>query len=78
MGVRYKELFAIPGRQYALGAPVILEEAAQVLGIGRNTAYEAVRTGEQPALKIGKRLLIPVKAIDALLASAVEQVAQVH
>lgn len=31
MGVRYKELFALPGRQYALGAPVILEEAAQML-----------------------------------------------
>jgi YD repeat-containing protein len=31
MGVWYKELFALPGRQYALGAPVILEEAAQVL-----------------------------------------------
>ena len=38
-------------------------EAAKVLGIGRGTAYEAVRTGQLPALRVGRRLLVPVAAL---------------
>lgn len=44
-------------------------EAAKVLGIGRNTAYEAVRAGEIPVVKIGKRLLVPVKALESMLST---------
>lgn len=36
-----------------------VEEAAHALGIARGTAYEAVRSGELPSLKIGRRLLVP-------------------
>lgn len=50
-----------------------VEEAAKVLGIGRNTAYEAVRSGEIPSVKIGKRLLVPVKALENMLPANVEQ-----
>lgn len=42
-------------------------EAAKRLGIGRNQAYEAVRRGEIPAIKIGKRLLVPLNALDRML-----------
>ena len=45
-----------------------VEQAAKVLGIGRGTAYEAVRAGELPAIRIGKRLVVPRQAIDRLLA----------
>jgi len=45
-----------------------VEEAAKVLGIGRNLCYEKVKTGEIPAIKIGKRLLVPKKALEKLLA----------
>jgi len=42
-------------------------ECAKLLGIGRNTAYEAVSRGEIPVLKIGKRLLVPRQALEKLL-----------
>ena len=45
-------------------------EAGKVLGIGRSAAYEAARKGELPVLKIGRRLLVPVVALERLLAEA--------
>jgi excisionase family DNA binding protein len=48
-----------------------IEEAAKMLGISRNTAYDAARTGQLPTVKIGKRLLVPRAALNRLLESAV-------
>ena len=45
-----------------------VSEAAKVLGISRTTAYECVRTGQLPAVRLGRRLVIPRAAITALLA----------
>jgi excisionase family DNA binding protein len=42
-------------------------EAAKVLGVGRNQAYEAARRGEIPTIRIGKRLLVPLAALERLL-----------
>jgi excisionase family DNA binding protein len=36
-----------------------VEEAAGVLRIGRSAAYDAVRRGEIPSIKLGRRLLVP-------------------
>ena len=47
-----------------------VEEAAQALGISRAFAYESVRRGDIPHIKIGRRLLVPKLALDRLLASA--------
>ena len=44
-----------------------VEEAARKLGIGKNQAYEAVKRGEIPVVKIGKRLLVPAAAFARLL-----------
>ncbi len=44
-----------------------VEEAAVVLGIGRQTAYRAARDGQLPVIRIGKRLLIPRKAFQEML-----------
>ena len=44
-----------------------VEEAAKVLGIGRNLCYDRVKTGEIPAIKIGRRLLVPRRALERLL-----------
>jgi excisionase family DNA binding protein len=42
--------------------------AAQVLGISRATAYEAVRRGEIPAIRLGKRrVVVPTAALLRLL-----------
>ena len=45
-----------------------VEETAALLGISRGSAYEAVRRGELPAIRIGHRLLVPVVALNQLLA----------
>ena len=42
-------------------------EAAQLLGIGRNQAYEAASRGEIPTIRIGKRILVPKAALQRLL-----------
>jgi excisionase family DNA binding protein len=44
-----------------------VEEAARVLGISRNSAYEAVRLGQVPHLKIGRRIIIPRAALERML-----------
>jgi len=44
-------------------------EAARQLGLSRNAAYEAVKRGEIPAVRIGRRLFVPRDAIDRLLAA---------
>jgi excisionase family DNA binding protein len=43
-----------------------VEQAAAALGISRNSAYQAVRDGEIPAIRIGKRLLIPRAAFERM------------
>ncbi len=47
-----------------------VEEAAERLGIGRGTAYDAARRGELPVVRIGRRLLVPRAAFDRMLAAA--------
>jgi excisionase family DNA binding protein len=45
-----------------------VEETARLLGIGRQLAYDRVKTGEIPVIKIGRRLLVPRSALEKLLA----------
>lgn len=45
-------------------------EAAKILGVGRNQAYEAARRGQIPVIRIGSRLLVPVAALERMLATA--------
>ncbi|MFT3831898.1 MAG: helix-turn-helix domain-containing protein [Micropruina sp.] len=47
-----------------------VEEAAAVLGIGRSAAYAAVRAGEIPALRVGRKLLVPRQRLLAMLGEA--------
>ena len=46
---------------------VTVTEAAKVLGVSRNKAYEAARRGEIPTIKIGHRILVPVAALERML-----------
>ena len=46
---------------------VNVEEAGQLLGISRALAYEAARRGELPAIRVGRRLLVPLAAVQRLL-----------
>ena len=47
-----------------------IEEAAELLKIGRSGAYEAARRGNIPVLRIGRRWLVPRVALDKMLAGA--------
>ncbi len=47
-----------------------VEEVADLLGISRGRAYESIRTGEIPALRVGSRLLVPTNALRRWLMSA--------
>jgi excisionase family DNA binding protein len=47
-------------------------EAAALLRISRNSAYSLVAQGKIPAVRLGKRILVPRQALDALLRSSYE------
>ena len=47
-----------------------VEQAGNLLGIGRSGAYEAVRRGDIPTIRIGRRILIPKVALDRMLTHA--------
>ena len=46
-----------------------VEEAAAILRIRRAFAYEAVRRGEIPSIRIGRRVLVPHAALNRLLSA---------
>ena len=48
-------------------------EAAEELGISRGSAYEAVRSGQIPTIRIGRRLIVPRAAFDKMLEQAGER-----
>ncbi|HUY08376.1 MAG TPA: helix-turn-helix domain-containing protein [Candidatus Dormibacteraeota bacterium] len=59
---------AIPPSITEARATLTVEEAAVVLGIGRSGAYAAARIGDIPVIRVGRRLLVPRAALEALLA----------
>ncbi|MGA2037621.1 MAG: excisionase family DNA-binding protein [Acidimicrobiales bacterium] len=46
---------------------VTVEEASVWLGVGRSSGYEAVRRNELPSTRVGRRVVVPVPALVALL-----------
>jgi excisionase family DNA binding protein len=46
---------------------ISVERAGQLLGISRGSAYEAVRHGEVPSIRIGHRVVVPTAALLRLL-----------
>jgi excisionase family DNA binding protein len=52
-----------------------VEEAARLLGISRALAYELVHRGDIPSLRLGRRIVVPRRGIDELLASATPETA---
>ena len=50
-------------------ATMTVTETATVLGISRSSAYECVRLGSIPSIRLGRRIVVPTQAIHALLGS---------
>ena len=44
-----------------------IEEAGELLRLGRSSAYEAARRGQVPTIRIGRRLLVPRAALERML-----------
>ena len=49
---------------------ITVEEAGRRLKIGRSLAYELARNGKLPTLRLGRRLLVSVVALERMLAEA--------
>ena len=47
-----------------------VEEVRKLLGLSRGLMYEAVRSGQLPSVRIGRRILIPRAALKRLLEEA--------
>ncbi len=65
VGVRFSGMGEID--LFPLKQTYSVAEAAAILGIGRSAAYAAAKSGDIPTIKIGKRFLVPKKALEKLL-----------
>ena len=52
---------------------ITVPEAAAMLGLSRNFAYELVKQGQLPVIRFGKRLLIPRLALEKMLEKGVSR-----
>jgi len=46
---------------------ISVDELASVLDVARSTAFEAVRRGDVPAIRVGRRIRIPTAGVRRLL-----------
>jgi excisionase family DNA binding protein len=46
---------------------ISVADAARRLGLSRGAAYEAIRRGEIPSVRIGRRIVVPIAMLDALM-----------
>lgn len=53
---------------------ITVEQAGELLGISRRTAYRAASTGELPTFRVGRRLLVPTARLLDLLGLPPERV----
>ena len=60
MGSNYRSLEDLP-------LTLTVEEASQILRVGRNTAYDLVRCGKLRSIKVGKQIRIPKQALQDYL-----------
>ena len=66
-GRRGLSLYATIDRRLCVTVP----EAAEMLGVSRNFAYQLVREGKLPSIRFGKRILIPRAALERMLEKGV-------
>ena len=60
---RLGELMTARGGEAHEPLVLTVTEAANILGISRSFAYELCRTGELPALRLGRRVMVPRRAL---------------
>ena len=60
MGNKYRSLDDLP-------LALRVEDLMPILGIGRNTAYELVRSGQIRSIRVGRKIRVPKDAVAAFL-----------
>lgn len=55
-----------------------VQETSRLLRLGRNATYEAIRRGEIPSLRVGRRIVIPRAALERLLSGDLRLVVRDH
>ena len=50
-----------------------VEEAARILRVGRSAAYEGVRSGAIPCVRIGRSIRVPRVALERMLAAQADE-----
>lgn len=43
-----------------------MKEVAEVLGISKSLAYEMAKKGELPIIRMGNRILVPIKRLEEM------------
>jgi len=51
-----------------------IDEAAELVGISRTTAYELAQSGELPTVRLGRRILVPINQLADVLGTDVDAV----
>ena len=46
---------------------VSVEDAAKALGVGKYSAYVAIKAGELPSIKVGRKIKVPTAPLRRLL-----------
>ena len=46
---------------------ITVDELGELMGVSRSTAYESVRNGEIPSIRLGRRIVIPTAAVRRML-----------
>lgn len=71
----YRDLVVHPYQVPTVGKPdeplaLSVKAAAKILGLSRASAYEAIRIGQIPSLRFGKRIVVPCAALNRMLSQA--------
>lgn len=65
--LQHAEPLPTPHQILSLSLAIGVEDAALILGIGRNAAYEAVKRGDIPSIRIGQRIVVPTAPLRKML-----------
>jgi excisionase family DNA binding protein len=66
------ELLA-PQQEGTGGGLLSVDQAAELLGLGKTAAKRLITIGTLPSIKFGRRRLVPAAAIERLIAAAIEK-----
>jgi Helix-turn-helix domain len=67
-GDRFAPTGTVPVENDAPKTLSVPKAGKQYFDLGRNASYEAARRGELPVIKIGRRLRVPIAALERMLA----------